>query len=102
MAKTIEKHSEGVLDYYRHAISTVCLEWINTKIKALSRRAYGFRNSGNFMRPVLAIGEFSPAKLMGSSQPARPPYPAESGPRQSGASAPLPLCPYAAGKPRTA
>jgi transposase len=66
MAKTLEKCSEGVLNYYLHAITTACLEGINNKIKALIRRAYGFRNLGNFMRLVLAIREFSPAKLMGA------------------------------------
>jgi hypothetical protein len=79
MAKTLEKYSEGVLNYFRHAISTVCLEGIDNKIKALIRRAYSFRNLGNFMSMVLAIKEFSPAKLMGSGYPARPPYPAASG-----------------------
>jgi transposase len=64
MAKTLKKYSEGILNFYRHPINTAKLEGLNTKIKAMIRRAYGFRNLENFKRLILAIREFNPVRLL--------------------------------------
>jgi transposase len=64
MARTLQKYSEGILNYYRHCITTACLEGLNTKVKALIRRAYGFRNLGNLINLILAVREFNPLKLL--------------------------------------
>lgn len=66
MARTLTRFSEGILNYFRRPITTACLEGLNTntKIKAMIRRSYGFRNMGNFMRLILAIKEFNPVRLL--------------------------------------
>jgi transposase len=64
MAKTVEKFSEGILNFYLHDITTASLEGLNTKIKAMIRRAYGFRNLENFKWLILAIREFNPVKIL--------------------------------------
>jgi transposase len=62
---TIQKHAEGILNYYRHRITTSHLESFNCNFKVLLRRGRGYRNMGNLMRTVLAIREFKPSKLYG-------------------------------------
>jgi transposase len=64
MAKTLKRSSEGIMNFYRHPITTASLEGINTKIKAMIRRAYGFRKLDNFMCLILAIREFNPVRLL--------------------------------------
>jgi transposase len=56
-ADTLEEHQEGVLAYYDFPISTGPLEGTNTKIQAMKRQAYGFRDHGFFMLKILAIHE---------------------------------------------
>jgi transposase len=55
MAATLEGHRDGLLAYYDHRISTGPPEGTNTKIKALSRQAYGFRDREFFKLTILAI-----------------------------------------------
>jgi len=52
---TIEKHSEGILNYYDHPITTGPLEGINNKIKVLKRIAYGYRDMEFFKLRILFI-----------------------------------------------
>jgi len=56
-ATTLEEHQEGVLNYYDYPISTGPLEGTNTKIQALKRQAYGFRDHAFFKLKILAIHE---------------------------------------------
>jgi transposase len=44
LAKTLRKHADSILAWYRHPISTGPLEGLNNKIKTLKRQAYGFRD----------------------------------------------------------
>ena len=44
MAKTLRQHRRGLLNWYDHPISTGPLEGLNYTIRALQRRAYGYRN----------------------------------------------------------
>jgi transposase len=63
MAKTLEKHAEGILNYYHCRVSSGPLEGLNNKIRVLTRRAYGFRNIYHLTLHILAIKEFDPREL---------------------------------------
>lgn len=56
-ADTLEEHQEGVLAYYDYPISTGPLEGTNTKIQAMKRQAYGFRDREFFKLKILGIHE---------------------------------------------
>ena len=56
-ADTLEEHQEGVLAYYDYPISTGPLEGTNTKIQAMKRQAYGFRDHEFFKLKILGIHE---------------------------------------------
>lgn len=54
-ADTLEEHQEGILAYHNYRISTGPLEGTNTKIQAMKRQAYGFRDYEFFKLKILAI-----------------------------------------------
>jgi transposase len=56
-AATLEEHQEGILNYYDYRISTGPLEGTTTKIRALQRQAYGFRDQQFFKLKILGIHE---------------------------------------------
>ncbi|HEV3443190.1 MAG TPA: ISL3 family transposase [Gemmataceae bacterium] len=56
-ADTLETHQEGILAYYDYRISTGALEGTNTKIQAMKRQAYGFRDHEFFKLKILGIHE---------------------------------------------
>ncbi len=56
-ADTLEEYQEGVLAYYDYPISTGPLEGTNTKIQAMKRQAYGFRDREFFKLKILGIHE---------------------------------------------
>jgi transposase len=56
-ADTLEKHQEGVLNYYHHPISTGPLEGTNNKIQLMKRQAYGFRDHAFFKLKILGLHE---------------------------------------------
>lgn len=56
-AQTLEEHQEGILNYYRYRISTGPLEGTNTKIQAMKRQAYGFRDIEFYKLKILGIHE---------------------------------------------
>lgn len=56
-ADTLEEHKEGVLAYYDAPISTGPLEGTNTKIQAMKRQAYGFRDREFYKLKILGIHE---------------------------------------------
>jgi transposase len=56
-ADTLEKHQEGILNYYHYPISTGPLEGTNNKIKTMKRQAYGFRDHEFFKLKILGIHE---------------------------------------------
>ena len=56
-ADTLEEHEEGILAYYDYPISTGPLEGTNTKIKAMQRQAYGFRDREFHKLKILGIHE---------------------------------------------
>jgi transposase len=54
-AHTMKDHRKGILAYYDYRISTGPLEGTNTKIQAMKRQAYGFRDHEFFKLKILAI-----------------------------------------------
>ena len=56
-ANTLEAHQDGILAYYDYPISTGPLEGTNTKIQAMKRQAYGFRDREFFKLKILGIHE---------------------------------------------
>jgi transposase len=56
-ADTLESYQEGILAYYDYPISTGPLEGTNTKIQAMKRQAYGFRDRAFFKLKILGIHE---------------------------------------------
>jgi len=56
-ASTLEGHREGILNYYNYRISTGPLEGTNTKIQAMKRQAYGFRDMEFYKLKILGIHE---------------------------------------------
>jgi transposase len=56
-ADTLEEHQDGILAYYDCPISTGPLEGTNTKIQAMKRQAYGFRDREFYKLKILGIHE---------------------------------------------
>ena len=56
-AATLEEHAEGILAYYDYPISTGPLEGTNTKIQAMKRQAYGYRDYEFFKLKILGLHE---------------------------------------------
>lgn len=54
-AATLREHRDGILAYYDCRISTGPLEGMNTKIQAMKRQAYGFRDPEFFKLKILAL-----------------------------------------------
>jgi transposase len=57
LAKTMQIHRHGLLNWYEHPISTGPLEGTNTKIKALQRQSYGFRDHTFFQLKIYSLHE---------------------------------------------
>ena len=55
MAKTLQIHRTGILNWYDFRISTGPLEGINNKIGALQRMAYGYRDYDYFISKLYAL-----------------------------------------------
>lgn len=53
VAKTIQRHLPNVMSYFDHRITNAGSEAINSVVRALQKRAFGFRNFGNFRTAVL-------------------------------------------------
>jgi transposase len=56
-AKRIASHRSGILNYFKHPITTAKVEGINNKIKVLKRKAYGFRDICYFKLRIYALHE---------------------------------------------
>jgi len=63
LANTIASHRSGILNWYKHPISTGPLEGINNKIKVLKRKAYGYRDMDYFNLKIYALHETTYALL---------------------------------------
>ena len=48
LARTLRKHSDGILDYYHHWTTSAVIEAIYGKLQLARRRARGYRNWENF------------------------------------------------------
>jgi transposase len=56
-ASTLAIHRRGLLAWYHYPISTGPLEGTNNKIRALTRQAYGFRDTEYFILQLYALHE---------------------------------------------
>ena len=56
-ARTLLAHSWGILNWYKHPISTGPLEGLNNKIQTMKRQAYGFRDPEFFQLKIYALHE---------------------------------------------
>lgn len=65
IAKTLERHWDGLVSYFDHPISTGPLEGINNAINVLKRKAYGYRDVEFLILRILFIHECK-AKFSGS------------------------------------
>jgi transposase len=54
-AATLREHRDGILAFYDCRISTGPLEGVNTKIQAMKRQAFGFRDPEFFKLKILAL-----------------------------------------------
>ena len=50
-------HRTGILNYFKHRITTGKVEGINNKIKVLKRKAYGFRDVEYFKLRIYNLHE---------------------------------------------
>jgi len=57
IAKTLQGHRNGLLNWYIHPISTGPLEGTNTKIRVLQRQSYGFRDQHFFQLKIYQLHE---------------------------------------------
>lgn len=64
MAKTLQTHRTGILNWYDFSISSGPLEGINNKIGALQRMAYGYRDPEYFTYKLYAL-HFAKFALIG-------------------------------------
>ena len=56
-ARTLQKHAQGILNYFKFPISTGPLEGTNNKIRTMQRQAYGFRDQEFFKLKIYALHE---------------------------------------------
>ena len=49
LARTIKKHTEGILGYVQTRLSNGIVEGLNGKIRTLTRRAYGFHSASSLI-----------------------------------------------------
>jgi transposase len=64
MAKTLQLHRKGILNWWLHPINNGRMEGTNNKIKTLNRQAYGYRDEEFFILKLLGLHE-SRYKLTG-------------------------------------
>jgi transposase len=64
MAKTLQLHRRGILNWWTHPINNGRMEGTNNKIKTLNRQAYGYRDEDFFILKLLGLHE-SRYKLTG-------------------------------------
>jgi transposase len=56
-ARTLAGRLFGIMNWFRHPISTSPLEGVNNKIKTMKRQAYGFRDQEFFKLKIYALHE---------------------------------------------
>jgi transposase len=62
-ARTLQLHRTGLLNHYRHRITTGALEGTNNKIKTMQRQAYGYRDQKFFRLKIFALHEANYASV---------------------------------------
>lgn len=54
-ANSLLAHRTGILNYFKHYITTAAVEGINNKIKVLKRKAYGYRDNEYFGLKIISM-----------------------------------------------
>ena len=57
VSKTLRAHRYGLMNYFKHRITTAKVEGLNNKIKTLSKQAYGFRDMEYFKLRLYHLNE---------------------------------------------
>ena len=57
MAKTLQVHRRGILNWWQHPINNGRMEGTNNKIKTLNHQAYGYRDEEFFILKLLGLHE---------------------------------------------
>lgn len=52
-ARTMERHLDGIIAYFRHGITNACAESMNARIQEIKSAARGFRNFENYRIAIL-------------------------------------------------
>ncbi len=52
VAKMLERHLEGVLNFFAHRVTNAVSEGLNSKIQTIKKMAYGFRNKEHFKTAI--------------------------------------------------
>lgn len=58
VSQTIQKHIQGICNYFINRTTSGVMEGINNKIKLIKRQGYGFTNFDNFRSRLLAAFEY--------------------------------------------
>lgn len=53
LARLVAAHAQGILNYFRHRITSATCEGLNNAIATISKRAYGYRNLMNLRTALL-------------------------------------------------
>ncbi len=53
VARMVQNHLAGVMNFFAHRITNAVAEGLNSKIATIQKMAYGFRNKGHFRTAVL-------------------------------------------------
>jgi len=53
VAKMLERHLDGLMNYFKHRITDAVSEGINSKIQAIKASARGFRSFENYRYRIL-------------------------------------------------
>lgn len=62
-ANSLLAHRTGILNYFKHYITTAAVEGINNKIKVLKRKAYGYRDNEYFGLKIISMNHIKYAFL---------------------------------------
>jgi transposase len=52
-AKTLERHKEGILNYFDFRVTNAYTEGVHTKMKLIKRQGFGYKNKEVYMRKLM-------------------------------------------------
>jgi hypothetical protein len=66
------RHIDGVVAWARHRLTNAALEGNNSRVRAISQRAHGYRNPNNLMANLCSGAGPTPASAAGTPVPVQP------------------------------